>query len=246
MKDTPASHPRYVSLQLRDKIVAGVESGVTSIHGLIAHGRGEAFDYLIGERTQDFAMAAITCAAAHLIQAQVPVLSMNGNSTALVAMESVELAEELGCPLEINIFHGSKVREEKMRELLMASGAGVVLMPEMESTLDYIESNRRYVNSQGIYKSDCVFVPLEDGDRCEAMVKMGKTVLIVDLNPLSRTARMATVSIVDNVVRALPILLSEVRRLKNFKPEELKNIITLYDNESVLRDAERCVRTFHS
>jgi 4-phosphopantoate--beta-alanine ligase len=243
MNDTPVSHPRYLSLQLRDKIVAGVESGVTSIHGLIAHGRGEAFDYLIGERTNDFAMTAITCAAAHLIQARVPVLSMNGNSTALASEESVELAKELGCPLEINIFHGSKVREEKMREVLLASGAQVVLMPELESTLDYIESNRRYVNSQGILSSDCVFVPLEDGDRCEAMVKMGKNVLVVDLNPLSRTAQMATVSIVDNVVRALPILLSEVRRLKNLKPEQIKDILSSYDNKSVLREAERRVRT---
>ena len=34
MSDVPESHPRYVSLRLRDIIVAGVENGVTSIHGL--------------------------------------------------------------------------------------------------------------------------------------------------------------------------------------------------------------------
>ena len=51
MTDVPTSHPRYESLRLRDAIVAGVKRGVTSEHGLIAHGRGEAYDYLLGERT---------------------------------------------------------------------------------------------------------------------------------------------------------------------------------------------------
>ena len=50
MSDVPETHPRYLSLKIRDAITAGVEQGITSIHGLIAHGRGEAFDYLIGER----------------------------------------------------------------------------------------------------------------------------------------------------------------------------------------------------
>ena len=52
----PKSHPRYKSLKNRDLIVSGIRKGVTSIHGLIAHGRGEAFDYLIGEKTNKFAV----------------------------------------------------------------------------------------------------------------------------------------------------------------------------------------------
>ena len=32
-------------------------------------------------------------------------------------------------------------------------------------------------------KADTVLVPLEDGDRTEALVKMGKTVVAIDLNP---------------------------------------------------------------
>ena len=39
---------------------------------------------------------------------------------------------------------------------------------------------------------------------------MGKQVLVVDLNPLSRTAMTATVTVVDEVSRAASILLSEV------------------------------------
>ena len=40
----PKSHPRYVSLMLREAITDGVEEGLTAPEGLIAHGRGEAFD----------------------------------------------------------------------------------------------------------------------------------------------------------------------------------------------------------
>ena len=74
MSDVPKTHPRYLSLTLRDKIVAGVEQGITSIHGLIAHGRGEAFDYLVGEATQSFAMEAIHAAAVMLLSAGHPVI----------------------------------------------------------------------------------------------------------------------------------------------------------------------------
>ena len=39
-----AGHPRYESLRIREVLVASVASGLTSQHGLIAHGRGEALD----------------------------------------------------------------------------------------------------------------------------------------------------------------------------------------------------------
>ena len=52
--------------------------------------------------------------------------------------------------------------------------------------------------TDGIEKADVVLVPLEDGDRCEALIALGKDIAI-DLNPLSRTSRTATVTIVDEV-----------------------------------------------
>jgi len=45
----PKSHPRFVSLSIREKIVKGYNDGLVAKEGLLAHGRGEAFDYLIGE-----------------------------------------------------------------------------------------------------------------------------------------------------------------------------------------------------
>jgi 4-phosphopantoate--beta-alanine ligase len=63
---------------------------------------------------------------------------------------------------------------------------------------------RALATKGGIYDADVVLIPQEDGDRCETLTAMGKKVIAIDLNPLSRTARKATVSIVDNILRAMP------------------------------------------
>ena len=237
MSDVPESHPRYASLRLRDTIVAGVESGVTSIHGLMAHGRGEAFDYLIGEKTQPFATDAIRAGAATLLLAEHPVISVNGNVAALTPTELVALANVLKAPLEVNIFHASKAREKAIREHLKRHGAGHILMPTTEAQLSFIESNRKFVHPEGIFRADVVFVPLEDGDRCEALQQMGKTVVTVDLNPMSRTAKAAGVTIVDNVVRTLPLLTQEVQKLQKVAPTVLKELVSEYNNDKTLEAA---------
>ena len=240
MSDVPSSHPRYESLRLRDAIVAGVKSGVTSQHGLIAHGRGEAYDYLLGEQTHDFAIAAIDAAAHLLSRARHPVISVNGNVAALVAADLVRLSEVLEAPLEVNIFHASKQREQAIRGCLQEHGADEVLMPSTEATLDFIDSNRKFVHPEGILKADAIFVPLEDGDRCQALRKMGKAVVTVDLNPMSRTSRSASITIVDNVVRALPLLL---RRLGELAAGDGDGSATAFDNITHLAAAERAIRS---
>ena len=249
MSDVPKSHPRYQSLTLRDKIVSGVEQGITSIHGLIAHGRGEAFDYLIKEKTQPFAKEAIRAAAVMLRLAEHPIISVNGNVAALVPEHLVELGQLLKAPLEVNIFHTEVGREQKIRKHLLKHGAmeaghrdpalqfigAEVLMPTTEAELSYIDSNRRFVHPEGIFKADVVFVPLEDGDRCEALRKMGKDVVTVDLNPMSRTAKQASVTIVDNVVRTLPLLCKEIKTLS--ENHITQNILAQYNNEVILKEA---------
>ncbi len=242
MTDVPESHPRYVSLRIRDVMAAGVERGITSVHGLIAHGRGEAFDYLIGERTQSFAKEAIHASAAMLLLAKQPVISVNGNTAALVPHNLVELGKILNAPLEVNIFHASVSREQVIQRHLLKNGAVEVLMPTKEVQLSYIDSNRKFVHPDGIFKADVVFVPLEDGDRCEALRKMGKEVVTVDLNPMSRTAKKASVTIVDNVVRVLPALIQEIQTLRKSAPPVLQEIVSGYRNESVLDSALEWIR----
>ena len=132
----------------------------------------------------------------------------------MVPREIVELSGASGAKIEVNIFHPSKKREIKIKKHLEKHGAKEVLLPQKSCRIKYLESNRKYVNKEGIYKADVVFVPLEDGDRTEALRKNGKKVIVVDLNPLSRSARKADIVIIDNVVRAVPLLIKEVRKLK--------------------------------
>ena len=236
-------HPRYESLRIRDLLVESVAAGLTSQHGLIAHGRGEALDYLLGERTHEFARLAIRSAVAMLLLARRPVISVNGNAAALVPGELVELSELVGAALEVNLFHSGSERERKISEHLIAHGARDVLLPDGETSVGGIASGRRFVNARGIGSSDVVFVPLEDGDRCAALRSIGKSVITVDLNPLSRTARASTIAVVDNVVRALPLLVSDSRVLSGWDLDGLRRAVAVYDHARVLGDAERVLRT---
>lgn len=231
----PKSHPRYLSLTIRDRIVKGVEIGITSLHGLTAHGRGEAFDYLLGEKTHEFAKKSIKAAAAMLLLAKHPVISVNGNTAALVPKELIALAKLLNAPLEVNLFHGSGVREKKIKRFLEKYGAKRVLLPQKTSVIRFIDSHRKYVNPNGILKAEVVFVPLEDGDRTEALVKNGKKVITIDLNPLSRTAQKASITIVDNIIRAMPLLIKTARALKTAKKKKLEKIVAGYDNRKAIR-----------
>jgi len=238
----PKSHPRYLSLRTRDLIVSGVKGGVTSVHGLLAHGRGEAFDYLVKEKSNGFALEALSAAACLLLLAKRPVISVNGNAAALCAKELVALSKVIPAHLEVNIFHSSKAREKKIVSYLRKNGAKKVLLPG-KGRVKYIESNRRYCSLEGIAKADVVFVPLEDGDRCEALEKMGKKVITVDLNPMSRTSKSASVTIVDNIVRALPLLIKTIKKYKPLDKKLLLKKIKNYNNKKVLKEALSLIKS---
>ncbi len=244
----PKSHPRYASLMTREKIANGVKKGITSIHGLMAHGRGEAFDYLIGEKTTKAAKKSIDSAAALLLLAKHPVISVNGNAAALVSKELVQLSKTIPAKLEVNIFHPSKQRELKIKKELMKNGAKEVLLPQKDCKIKHLDSNRKYVNKNGILKADVVFVPLEDGDKTEALVKNGKRVIVVDLNPMSRSAQKASITIVDNIIRAVPLLINKIKEYKNescnknkFNEVKLKKIIKNYNNEKILKESLKII-----
>jgi 4-phosphopantoate--beta-alanine ligase len=235
------SHPRADSIRVRELLTKHVETGVVAQAGLIAHGRGEAFDYILGERTTFFAMRAIEAAAAALLLAKHPVLSVNGNVAALCALELVKLSNASHSKLEVNLFHRLPGRESNINRLLQAAGAHEVMGVGMAASacIDEVRSDRRRVDPLGILIADTVFVPLEDGDRVEALRKMGKTIIAVDLNPLSRTAQLASITIVDNIVRAMPLLVSEVEKLKIESSQKLETLVSDFDNAKGLSDAIR-------
>lgn len=187
--------------------------------GLIAHGRGEAFDYLFGEKTPPPAFEAIAAAAEILLEARHPVLSVNGNAAALTAAELVQLSDLTGAPLEVNLFYRSLEREKAIEKVLLEAGAKEVLGvgDSASERVPEVDSERRKIDPRGIGAADVVFVPLEDGDRTEGLIGMGKKVITVDLNPLSRTARKATVTIVDNLRRCMPLLVEAASRIHEGK-----------------------------
>jgi 4-phosphopantoate--beta-alanine ligase len=239
----PKNHPRYQSLVLRDKIVKAYKNGILADSGMIAHGRGEAFDYLIGEITSAPAKEAIRTAAAALLLAKSPVLSVNGNTAALAAEEIVELSQVLEAKIEINLFYRTEKRIENVEKVLKKAGASQIYGTDSDNLkyIEGIESPRATASAEGIFKADVVLVPLEDGDRAEILVNSGKTVITVDLNPLSRTSKKSSITIVDNIVRAIPLLKEEVLSLKEKDINSLKNILKSFNNEKNLKESLKII-----
>jgi len=233
------THPRYRSLLMRAKIEEAVKAGLLADSALIAHGRGEAFDYLLGERTSESAMQATKEAAARLMAAEHPIISFNGNTVALAAEELLKCAAVMGADVEINIFY----RTEERMKLLISSVSITkeslkhevpdefsadewsrmvesvrILGSEPDGLIPGLKGPRANCHSEGILSADVLLVPLEDGDRCEALMAMGADVIVIDLNPISRSARMASVTVVDELTRFALNLYEEMK--KPGKPDD--------------------------
>ena len=245
MGDIPESHPRRESLLSRQKLVDAASKGMLAESALIAHGRGEAFDYLLGEKTCDSARLAIMETAYRLLNSEKCVISVNGNTVALAGPQLIACAAVLGCPIEVNIYYRTPKRMEVLLSTLMEQQQlALNLYPQIKNKITDVkilggnpdgripnlEGPRANCHSDGILSADTILVPLEDGDRCEALIAMGKSVCVIDLNPLSRTAQMATVTIVDELTRCVPILLetlmqNSVKSLDWNNKENLENVI---------------------
>ena len=210
------SHPRYQSLLSRHLLEQAAKQGMLADSALIAHGRGEAYDYLIGEKTSPNALEATNNALAHLIAGKKPVISLNGNTTALAGYELMKIAEYLQCPIEVNIFYRTEQRINALFGYLDSikkehNISINILGKNPDTTIQGLKGPRAKCCNEGIYSSDVILVPLEDGDRCEALVAMGKTVIVVDLNPLSRSAKMASITIVDEISRVAKNMLKIIQ-----------------------------------
>jgi 4-phosphopantoate--beta-alanine ligase len=230
----PADHPRYRSLVTRERLAECAKKGIVSWEGLTAHGRGEAFDYMIGEKTTRSALIAERTAAAMLLTADHPLISVNGNTAALAAHEISALQKACGARVEVNLFHRTEERVKMVENLLRDSGVDV-FSGEAERLLP-LSHDRAWCQREGMFSADVVLVPLEDGDRCEALVNRGKTVIAIDLNPLSRTARSATLTIVDELTRALPQI---AHACSEICEPEIKSLISSVDNHYLLSEAIR-------
>lgn len=147
MTKIPPEHPRAESLRTREKLIEQYDKGVVARSGLIAHGRGEAFDYLLGEKTTEPALKAMKTAATALLTAEKPVISVNGNVAALVAEDIVELSQATGAKIEVNLFYRSLEREKAIKERLEKAGARTILGigEDASARIPELSSERRRV-----------------------------------------------------------------------------------------------------
>ena len=235
----PKSHPRYESLVLRDKIVKAQKEGYFADSAMIAHGRGEAFDYLLGEKTTFPAKRAMYAAVATILLSENPVISVNGNTTALAIDEVIQFAKTVNAKIEINLFYRTDERVEKITELYKKNGYSQILGTKDDDIkyLKSIKNERASASKTGIYSADTVLVPLEDGDRAEILSKTGKKTITIDLNPLSRTSQTSNISIVDNVVRAFPFMTEIAKDLKTQDKQLLINMVNDFDNKENLKES---------
>jgi 4-phosphopantoate--beta-alanine ligase len=233
MTEIPRSHPRHESLTLREKLVEGFKAGYVVPQGLIAHGRGEMFDYLLGEKTTKESRVASRAAAALLLMAKRPVISVNGNVAALCPKEVVRLSHAVDARIEVGLFHRTDQRVSRIQKVLEENGARDVLGFLPDASIPGLETMRGLCTREGIYSADVVLIPLEDGDRAEALAKMKKKTIAIDLNAMSRTSRNATVTIVDEVTRAIPELIRNVEDLEG-DPGAVKQALSKYDRDENL------------
>ena len=236
------SHPRYQSLLLRHRLEEAEKQGMLAGSAMIAHGRGEAYDYLLGEQTIPSAHEATLHALRALKNAERPIISLNGNAVALAGEQLLALAQQLKCPVEINIFYRTPERMsallERLERIKKERSLDVeILGASPNARIPGLEGPRAKCTKEGIIDSDVILVPLEDGDRCEALVAMGKTVIVIDLNPLSRSAKMGTITIVDELTRVAENMLFQFDSIK------MSEVSKTYDNEETLRDALRHIAT---
>ncbi len=234
----PDDHPRAESLRIREKVIDGMHRNIVAEAGLIAHGRGEAMDYLLGEKTPDIALEQEKAAITMMLTAKHPIISVNGNVAALCPKEIIELSELVRAPLEVNLFYRRPERMEAIRQILTNNGAQKILGydKEYQKEISEISHLRRIVDERGIYSADVVLVPLEDGDRTMALRKLGKKVITIDLNPLSRTSIWSNVTIVNNVIRAVPEMIKLATELKKKKRKDLEEILGKFDNYASLQN----------
>lgn len=240
----PQTHPRASSLIIREKLVDGFRNGIVVPQGLIAHGRGEAFDYLLGEKTTKYAYEAEKAAVCLLLLSNNSIISVNGNTTVLCAKDLVTLSNVTKSRIEVNLFHKSRARTNAIASILRKEDAFDVLGLDNKSktVIKRVSSNRKYVDKDGIMNSDTIFLALEDGDRTESLVRIGKKVISVDLNPLSRTAIASDITIIDNIVRAIPnmVKISEqlVKKDKSYLLQQIKN----FDNKENMHKSLLLIR----
>ena len=126
---------------------------------------------------------------------------------------------------------------------LREHGADAVKGLTADGRIPNLSHERAKVDADGIGAADVVVVPLEDGDRAEALADLDKTEIVIDLNPLSRSAQTAAIPIVDNIIRAVPTMTEHAEELQGSASETLHTIVDQFAASDALTAAEEAIRT---
>ena len=116
-----------------------------------------------------------------------------------------------------------------------SQGADGILGSDPDARIPNLTSDRALCTKEGIFDSDVIVVPIEDGDRAEALIAMGKIVISIDLNPLSRTSKVASVPISDEISRAVENIARFVGELRG-NDAEIDRIIKHFSAVETRRD----------
>ena len=158
--------------------------------------------------------------------------------------EIIDLANMVNAKIEINLFYRTDERVKLLTKLYRDHGYKDIL-GHLDDDIEYIDgikNNRASASKTGIYNADTILIPLEDGDRAEILKKSGKNIITIDLNPLSRTSKMSDVSIMDNIVRAIPFMTKIAEDLKTQDKEILMELVNEYDNDENLKESLEQIR----
>ena len=142
--------------------------------------------------------------------------------------------------MEVNIFHRTEERMEKLITYMESEGGKDVLGRDPDARIPGLNHDRALC-THTLFDCDVIVVPIEDGDRAEALIGMGKTVISIDINPLSRTSKAATIPVSDEMSRALENMIRFVNELRG-KEDEIDSLISSFSNTESRREvlAEIC------
>ena len=167
----PKDHPRYTSLVTRKHLADCARKGIFRGKDLPPTGAARR-SITCSAKKQAKAPAGLNTWPALLRTASRPVISVNGNTAALAAREIALLQKACGAKVEVNLFHRTRNACSRSKPLLRDAGADV-FSGQAERLLP-LSHDRAFSRRDGMYAADVVLVPLEDGDRCEVLVDMGK------------------------------------------------------------------------
>jgi len=231
----PKDHPRYKSLVTREHLAECARTGIVSLEGLTSHGRGEAFDYLLGEKTSESALLAGKDCGGPAPHRKTPGALRERQhrgacGTRNRASPEGKRGARRGQPLPPDTRTGTADRDGSS-----AMPVRTVFSGRSRSASSRSPTTGPFCRREGCLLPMSCLSRSKTATAARCSVGMGKKVIAIDLNPLSRTAKTATLTVVDEVTRALPEIAQACTALSDGK---CRSLVAVMDNRVFLQEAK--------